>query len=134
MGDLSYNFSRSEFACKCGCGLDRIDRDLVDNLQQARQAIGIPLPINCGCRCEAHNKSVGGKVNSAHLPFADDYLCHAADLECSNSHEMFIMLSDLIRRFRRIELGKTSKGNLWIHVDNRRDLLQEVIILEVREI
>jgi len=133
VGDLSYHFSRSEFACKCGCGLDAIDRDLVDNLEQSRTRVGIGYPINCGCRCESHNKLVGGKDHSAHLPFTDG-LCHAADLECSNSHEMFIMVIDLIRRFRRIELGKTSKGNLWIHVDNRRDLLQEVIILEVREI
>ena len=25
MGDLTKNFSRSEFACKCGCGFDDID-------------------------------------------------------------------------------------------------------------
>lgn len=132
MGDLTTHFSRSEFACKCGCGLDRIDPNLVDNLEQSRVAVGISFPINCGCRCQAHNTKVGGKVTSAHLLSIDGF-CHAADLECSNSHEMFIMVVDLIRRFRRIELGKTNKGNLWIHVDNRRNLPQEVLVIEVRE-
>lgn len=132
MGDLTRSFSRSEFACRDGCGLDRIDPDLVDNLQHSRDAVGISYPINCGCRCEAHNKLVGGKVNSAHLPSAGG-LCHAADLECSNSHELYIMLFDLIRRFKRIEIGRTKKGTLWIHVDNRSDLPQEVLIIEVKE-
>jgi hypothetical protein len=79
---------------------------------------------------------VGGKEHSAHLPFTDG-LCHAADLECSNSHELFIMLFDLIRRFKRLEIGKKvskeGKVTMWIHVDNRRDLPQEVVIVEIRE-
>ena len=129
MGDLSLNFSRSEFACKDNCGLDAIDRALVDTIQCSRTSTGLSYPINSGCRCENKNRSAGGASNSAHLLFTDG-MCHAADIGCINSHDMYLKAWDLIRRFRRIEFGKKN-GVLWIHVDNRRDLPQEVLILGV---
>lgn len=135
MGDMTKNLNRSEFACPCGCGLDRIDPDFVDNLQISRDATGFPYDIKngSGCRCPYHNKAVGGKENSAHLPYAEDDLCHAADIPCADSHMMYMIGWDLIRRFKRIEFGKKigsdGKIKLWIHVDNRRDLPQEVLIL-----
>lgn len=135
MGDLTRNFSRSEFACRCGCGLDSIDPDLVDILQHSRTAVGIPYPINSGCRCQVHNKRIGGAGNSAHLLYEDN-LCHAADIGAKNWHDLYLLAWDLIRRFRRIEFGKLErfgKVELWIHVDNRRDLPQEVLILGIVE-
>ena len=39
MGDLTDNFSRSEFACKCGCGADAISLDLVERLQLLRRKV-----------------------------------------------------------------------------------------------
>ena len=129
MGDLSLNFSRSEFSCRCGCGLDVIDPELIVTLQHSRTATGRTYPINSGCRCKSKNAAVGGKANSAHLLF-DDGFCHAVDIGCSDSHDIFVKALDLIRRFQRIEFGKKN-GVLWIHVDNRRDLPQEVLILGV---
>ena len=71
MGDLTANFSQHEFACKCGCGygtiLDDIDWALVDGLQEMRDRIGAPIQVNSGCRCEHHNKAVGGGMGSQHL-------------------------------------------------------------------
>lgn len=64
---LSENFSREEFACKCGCGFDTVDSQLLDVLQEVRISLGIPLKINSACRCDEHNDSVGGSVNSQHL-------------------------------------------------------------------
>ena len=133
MGDMTHDFSRSEFRCRCGCGLDAIDPDLVDNLQHSRDAVGLPYSISSGCRCKKHNSDVGGKEGSAHLP-QEDGLCKAADIECANSHEMYLMGWDLIRRFKRIEFGKkisNGKVKLWIHVDRAKsdDFPQEVLIL-----
>lgn len=128
MGDLTLHFSEAEFACKCNCGLASIDPSLVDLIEESRQETGIAFEITSGCRCIAHNTSVGGKENSAHLLFTDE-LCHAADIKCSNSHQMYLMGKNLIEKFKRIEFGKSVKGNLWIHVDNRLDLPQEVIFL-----
>ena len=67
MGDISRNFHRSEFACKCGCGFDDINLRLVEFCQEIRDRSGEPLKINSGCRCVIHNKSVGGVYNSYHL-------------------------------------------------------------------
>ena len=64
---LTENFTRSEFACKCGCGFDDIDIRLVDMLQKVRDFFDAPITINSGCRCEEHNKSEGGSPRSQHL-------------------------------------------------------------------
>jgi uncharacterized protein YcbK (DUF882 family) len=53
------NFKISEFSCKCRCGFDDIDQDIVDACQEIRDYLGKPLIINSGCRCPKHNKKVG---------------------------------------------------------------------------
>lgn len=131
MGDLTKNFSISEFSCPCGCGLDRIDADLIVTLQQSRDAVGLPYPINSGCRCEKHNRDVGGVPGSAHTKKADGF-CKAADIGCENSHDMYLKGRDLILRFGRIEFGRkvvNGQIRLWIHVDIDKTLPQEVLIL-----
>lgn len=68
MGDLSEHFSRKEFACKCGCGFDKVSPALVEKLEKLRALCGgKPMSINSGCRCVKHNKAVGGSANSQHL-------------------------------------------------------------------
>ena len=67
MGDLSEHFNRREFACKCQCGFDSISPDLIKRLEQARAHFNAPIIVNCGCRCEKHNKAVGGAKASQHL-------------------------------------------------------------------
>lgn len=78
MGDLSKNFSRSEFACKCGCGFDTVDAALLDLVQQVADEFCEPVIITSGCRCKAHNKKVGGSPKSQHL------LGRAADIVVKN--------------------------------------------------
>ena len=46
MGDLSANFNRAEFACKCGCGFDTVDAKLIDYVQQIREYFAVPITIN----------------------------------------------------------------------------------------
>ena len=67
MGDITRNFSRHEFACKCGCGLDVIDLNLVNRLQVVRDILNTPIIIHSGVRCAEHNRDVGGKPRSLHL-------------------------------------------------------------------
>ena len=67
MGDLSKHFNRSEFACHCGCGFDRIDPELVIRLEAARSYFGLPITIHSGCRCPKHNAAVKGVKNSQHV-------------------------------------------------------------------
>lgn len=68
MGDLTRNFSRWEFACRCGCGLDDIRMELVEMFQIARDILGEPINITNGIRCPVHNLAVGGKPDSSHPP------------------------------------------------------------------
>ena len=67
MGDLSKNFSRSEFECRCGCGMRVIDAELVKVLEEVREAFGGKrITITSGNRCYAHNLKIGGAENSKH--------------------------------------------------------------------
>lgn len=67
MGDLSEHFSRHEFACKCGCGFDTVDYELIIVKEDLRDHFGCPVYTNSGCRCKKHNKAVGGAQDSQHL-------------------------------------------------------------------
>jgi uncharacterized protein YcbK (DUF882 family) len=67
MGDMTKDYSRSEFACKCGCGFNAVNPVLVEALQKLRNAIDRPVRVLSGCRCAAHNRAVGGEMASQHL-------------------------------------------------------------------
>lgn len=106
MGDISKDFDAIEFACQCGCGFNDVDPTLLAMLQEIRDLVG-PVYINSGSRCPEHNKSVGGKANSAHL------IGKAVDIECSNSaHRFKLLVAALTVGFERIGLAKT-----FIHLD-----------------
>lgn len=67
MGDLSKHFSRREFACKCGCGFDAADIELVDVLEDLRRWGG-PVTITGPNRCEAWNaQTPGASPDSTHV-------------------------------------------------------------------
>lgn len=60
-------FSRDEFTCKCGCGFNTVDFELVQVLTTVREHFDRPVIINSSCRCEIHNTMVGGGKKSQHL-------------------------------------------------------------------
>ena len=66
MGDLSKHFSRKEFACKCGCGFQTVDVELLEVLMMVRSKFEASVTINSACRCEKHNKNIGGAYGSKH--------------------------------------------------------------------
>lgn len=62
------HFSKDEFTCKCGCGLNNIDKRLVQILEDIRYYFGgKPIIITSGTRCDKHNAEVGGVQGSRHL-------------------------------------------------------------------
>ena len=67
LGQVSANFTRDEFECKCGCGFDDVDAELVHVCQDLRDQFKQPVTINSSCRCKKHNKAVGGAKTSQHL-------------------------------------------------------------------
>ena len=60
------HFSPVEFRCKCGCGagMEKMDADLLQMLDEARDLAGIPFPLSSAYRCARHNKAVGGVPTS----------------------------------------------------------------------
>lgn len=64
---VSAHFSRSEFACKCLCGFEAVDVELLQVLEAVREHFGVPVTITSACRCKDHNEDVGGRYKSTHL-------------------------------------------------------------------
>ena len=118
MGDLTKHFSRSEFACKDGCGSDIINPDLVAKLEALRLLLGEPLVISSGCRCAARNQKEGGRSDSAHLRG------YAADIACKNSRQRWNIVSNAVHLFKRVHLGRK-----YVHVDVDEGLPQNVMAL-----
>ena len=126
MGDVSPNFSRAEFACKCGCGADAVDPILVMNLERMRAEAGGPIVIISACRCENHNREEGGKADSAHLcvPEKKEW-CQAVDIVAATGRDLFRLLHAAISAgFTRIGIGKD-----FLHVDIDPLKPQEVVWL-----
>ena len=60
------DFTKDEFTCECGCGLDICDK-LKAFAQRLRDQFGWPLVISSGARCPTVNAAVGGVPDSCHL-------------------------------------------------------------------
>lgn len=66
MGDISKNFNKSEFMCKCGCMKSLYNERFLEKLQTLRDYIKQPIIITSGYRCNKHDKQVGGTGNGTH--------------------------------------------------------------------
>ena len=67
MNKLSKHFTREEVACRCGCGFDSMDVETIKIAEEVRELIGGPVQVGSGCRCESHNRDVGGASKSLHV-------------------------------------------------------------------
>ena len=116
MGNLSTHFSREEFRCRCGCGYDTVDTELLQILEFIRQHYQKPVTITSGCRCKAHNESIGGSDNSQHI------YGRAADFQVEDVRPLEVYeLIDNIHP-NKYGLGVYIRGNSgWVHIDSRTD-------------
>lgn len=104
-------FIDSEFDCKCGCGKNNIDPDLVTLLNEARELAHTPFHITSGSRCGVYNRIVGGSPNSSHRTGL------AVDIATGDSSTRFTILQSLYMvGFSRIGIGRD-----FIHVDIDHD-------------
>jgi hypothetical protein len=105
-GLASPHFRFREVACK-HCGYVNVRRELFQALEVYRAAfLPAGMSVLSGCRCKAHNDSVGGADNSQHLYGS------AADVKQVRS----LTPVKQLRRFSGIELSSVS---LVCHVDVR---------------
>ena len=111
------NFKKDEFDCKCGCGLNNIDKDLVLLLDMARDESDTPFIINSATRCLKHNEDEKGSSNSSHLYGL------AVDIRVSSSTQRYLILTTLVKLgFKRIGVYKN-----FIHCDVDMRKSQNVI-------
>ena len=118
MGDIGKYFSRSEFACRCGCGRAHVEPALVQALDCLRGDLGRPVAITSGYRCADHNRSVGGRVNSAHTRGM------AADIGVGSSDYRYDMLDTI---FRAGLFGRVGIAKEFVHVDVDKGKPQRVV-------
>lgn len=124
MGDMTENFSRWEFVCKCGCGANNINPLLVQRLESMRRLFGRGITITSGCRCKQWNTKVGGEAHSSHLVEIDGQARTglAADIACfTSTTRMKLLMAALTVGFERVGIGEN-----FIHVDTDRSLPQDV--------
>lgn len=120
MGDVSKNFSRKEFACNCGCGFAAVDIALLCGLQELRDIAGRGITISSGCRCELHNKKVGGASKSFHK------FAMAADIVIAGlTPTQMAALAEKVPEFQKGAII-TYKSKGFIHVDVRGKKYREV--------
>jgi len=105
---VSDNFDREEMACKCGCGFDTVDIELLAALESLRAHFNKPIKITSGNRCESHNERVGGSFNSQHTKGL------AADIQ------VFGIIPELVYNYLdHKHEGKFGVGRYktWVHLD-----------------
>ncbi len=108
------HFKFEDFNCSC-CGFNNIDLNFVAKLEDMRIEIGLPFVILSGCRCEKHNKEVGGEPDSAHLKGL------AGDIAIPDSGMRNTFIETSYKYFKRRGIGK-----IFIHVDSDETLPQNV--------
>ena len=106
-------FQIAEFACRCGCGLSKVDPKLIEILDSVRTIFGRPIIITSGTRCVTHNAAIGGAKNSAHL-IGPDGFSHAVDIKVLNDYTRW----HLFQIFERLGILRFEVSNLHLHIDN----------------
>lgn len=105
-------------------------QDLLNTLQVIRDALGKPIKITSGYRCERLNKLVGGVPNSSHTR------CWAADIAVDgmSPKELFHWLWGFLIG-SKIKFGQLliehSKTGSWVHFSIRDDSGQRCQIKEM---
>ena len=111
-------FKKSEFACKCGCGTNKIDSEFTEMMDKARGISGVPYSINSGYRCESHPLSIKNPTSS-HIKGI------AADVRFNNGTNLALILSGLGGAgFERFGINFEKK---FIHVDSDKDKVSPTI-------
>ena len=64
---ISKHFHSTEFRCKCGCGVIKIDENLVNKMENIYTKLNASkCIISSGYRCSKHDKRVGGSGYGQH--------------------------------------------------------------------
>ena len=110
MGKVSKHFSREEFSCRCCCGFDACDTELLKVLEDLREHFKREVHITSACRCEEHNREIGGSSGSQHI------FGKAADITVQSIEPSVISLYLRSRYRKTYGIGLYPS---WVHIDVR---------------
>lgn len=102
-------------------------------LEPLRVAMGEPIPIGSGFRCQQLNKAVGGVYNSQHLKGQAADLCIGGDIE--KGRRWFSYIKDHLPFDQLIWEHNPKTGSYWVHVSfvfpdfgkNRKNVINNLI-------
>ena len=102
-------------------------------LEPLRVAMGEPIPIGSGFRCQQLNKAVGGVYNSQHLKGQAADLCIGGDIE--KGKRWFNYIKDHLPFDQLIWEHNPKTGSYWVHVSfvfpdfgkNRKNVINNLI-------
>lgn len=107
---ISDNFSRGEFACRCGCGFDTVDIVTLTVLQTLRNHFKESVRITSGCRCAKYNKKIGGAKRSKHVQG------RATDIQVANI--LPVKVADYLEKTYKGKYG-IGRYSTFTHIDTR---------------
>ena len=110
-------FDTSEFDCPIAGQGDKMNKNFLELLDDARHIASTPFRITSGYRCPEHNKAVGGVPGSSHTKFV------ACDIHCDNSARRYLIVSSLMK----VGLRRIGISDNFIHVDMDYDKPQKLI-------
>ena len=118
MGDLTKNFSKSEFECNDGSEMPQEVFDNVEvhayNLQTIRDFFDSSVTINSAYRSPSYNEKVGGATKSQHLTG------NATDITIKGySPDVVADIIEGLIRIDAIEEGGVGRYNTFTHYDRR---------------
>ena len=114
---ITPNFSKSEMASRCGCGIFEMDDEFMRMLQELRNQMNGPLRVTSARRCDTHNHEVStakNKKNGVHT------LGQAADVLISGERAM--LLFEKARHIGFSGIGLSQKGDhtsRFVHLDTK---------------
>lgn len=105
-------FRFEDFACKCGCGENKMDIGFIRKLDDLREEVDFPLMVVSGYRCPKHNKKVSTTgENGPHTTG------HAVDLGVDRAKAHRVV--DVATKNGFTGIGVQQKGaGRFIHLDD----------------
>ena len=112
---ITPDFSKSEMACRCGCGIYEMDDEFMRMLQELRNEMNGPLRVTSARRCDRHNDAVSTAKNKKNAVYN---LGQASNILISGERTM--LLFEKARKVGFSGIGLSQKGNhssRFLHLD-----------------
>lgn len=111
---MTPHFSKSELACKCGCGMLPA-QDFMDKIEALRVRVGFPMKVTSAARCPDHNAKVSGTGRTG--PHTTG---RAIDLGVSHGQAYAVLSAAILAGFSGLGVNQKGGGR-FIHIDDLPD-------------